>query len=154
MLEAERSKHFPPIKRGCRIDVYLTSSGQICHCKIAYTHRSLIHWHTTLVNLLFCFFSLSQNSRPNKLLSLTHWNSVACDFCSVSQPFEMYLYFTLYNQNLCTIQRLTPSVQMRSEWNVNCFFLLLSVFGWINILSFWHCSSNLNVSIETVGSKI
>lgn len=76
---------------------------------------------------MFCFFSLSQNSRPNKLLSLTHWNSVACDFCSVSQPFEMYLYFTLYNQNLCTIQRLTPSVQMRSEWNVNCFFFIVSV---------------------------
>lgn len=29
-LDAERSKHFPPIKRGCRIDVYLTSSGQNC----------------------------------------------------------------------------------------------------------------------------
>lgn len=120
----------------------------------SHTHTDLLSTGILLL-LIFCFvFSLSQNSRPNKLLSLTHWNSVACDFCSVSQPFEMYLYFTLYNQNLCTIQRLTPSVQMRSEWNVNCFFLLLSVFGWINILSFWHCSSNLNVSIETVGSKI
>lgn len=30
-LEAVRSKHLPPIKRGCNADVYLTSSGQLLY---------------------------------------------------------------------------------------------------------------------------
>lgn len=57
MLEAERSKHFPPIKRGCRIDVYLTSSGQQISRQKKNTHSqiSLVHRHTTQKSLTLSF---------------------------------------------------------------------------------------------------
>lgn len=43
MLGAERSKHLPPIKRGSRADVYLTSSGQILLSSHPHTQNPLIY---------------------------------------------------------------------------------------------------------------
>ena len=83
ILGSDRSKHFPPIKRGSNIDVYLTSSGQHKKEKVIFINKKSKKKTSGKKNKrsIFCF-----TYRHVVNISCTFYYSIITIFTSIHLP--------------------------------------------------------------------